>query len=170
MLSINSCVRSGVLVCLLMSISGCGGPDLPYEVVPLEGTVTYQGEPLEGVTVHFRPTEGRESSAISEEGGKFVMRYTHDVDGVQKGTGKFYLTMPEQMGSLASAQGSQVRPQGELRSPALTLGIVTHGNPVWAAVRRSAGGATLGGWCPAHRQASHAPVPGEAGAPPTQRT
>ena len=106
MLSINSWARSGVLVCLLMSISGCGGPDLPYEVVPLEGTVTYQGEPLEGVTVHFRPTEGRESTAISEEGGKFVMRYTHGVDGVQKGTGKFFLTMPEQMGGLASSQGS----------------------------------------------------------------
>lgn len=107
MLRMNNWAWSAIFVYLLMSLSGCGGPDLPYEVVPLEGTVTYQGEPLEGVTIHFLPAEGRESSATSGEGGKFVMRYTHDVNGVQKGTGKFYLTMPEQMGTLANTQDSQ---------------------------------------------------------------
>ena len=96
----------GILVCFSVFLAGCGAK-LPYDVVKLEGTVTYQGKPLEGVTVNFQPKEGRISSAISGPGGKFAMKYTYDVDGVQKGAGKFFLSMPEEAGSLAGAQSAK---------------------------------------------------------------
>ena len=93
-----------VLACCWVLAAGCGGSDMPYEVVALEGTITYQGKPLEGASINFQPVEGRVSSAVSGPGGKFAMKYTHDVDGVQKGAGKFFLTMPEGAGSLAGSQ------------------------------------------------------------------
>ncbi|MDI9446605.1 MAG: hypothetical protein QM844_20785 [Planctomycetota bacterium] len=102
----------GCLVCFSAFLAGCGDK-LPYDVVALEGTVTYQGKPLEGVTVNFQPKEGRISSAISGPGGKFAMKYTYDVDGVQKGAGKFFLTMPEEAGSLAGTQGEKSPLLGE---------------------------------------------------------
>lgn len=87
---------------LFLFAVGCT-PDLPYDVVKLEGTLTYKGDPLEGVILHFRPTTGRESMATTTEGGKFVMRYTYDVDGVQKGPGEFFLSLPMSGGGLANA-------------------------------------------------------------------
>lgn len=99
-----------VAVTLFLSAAGCG-KEGPYEIVKLEGTVTYKGEPLEGVIVHFRPTEGRESRATTTEGGKFVMRYTYDVYGVQKGPGKVFLSIPTVSGTLTQAE--------EKRSPLL---------------------------------------------------
>ncbi|RCS54097.1 hypothetical protein DTL42_02800 [Bremerella cremea] len=93
---------AGIAGIILLSAVGCS-QKLPYEVVALEGTVTYKGVPLEGVIVHFRPTTGRESMATSTAGGKFVMRYTYDVDGVQKGPGEFFLSLPMSSGGLSSA-------------------------------------------------------------------
>ena len=46
------------------------------------------------------------------------MRYTHDVDGVQKGSGKFYLTMPMEGGTIAGSQGD--------KSPALAEAVKKH--------------------------------------------
>lgn len=97
------CLALAILAVSGIFLGGCGGK-LPYEVVKLEGTVTYQGKPLEGACVHFQPDSGRESSSISGSGGVFAMKYTYDVDGVQKGAGKFYLTMPEEAGSLAGSK------------------------------------------------------------------
>jgi hypothetical protein len=88
---------------LLLFAVGCG-QELPYEVVKLEGTLTYKGDPLEGVVLHFRPTTGRESTATTTAGGKFVMRYTYDVNGVQKGPGEFFLSLPMSGGGIANAK------------------------------------------------------------------
>ena len=99
---------TGFAAIVLSSTIGCGSK-LPYEVVKLEGTVTYKGEPLENVIVHFRPAEGRESNATTTGGGRFAMRYTHDVDGVQKGPGKFFLSMEEASGTIAGG-GTKTSP------------------------------------------------------------
>lgn len=100
------CLTLAILAVSGIFLGGCGGK-LPYEVVELEGTVTYQGKPLEGVCVHFQPDSGRESSSISGPGGAFAMQYTYDVDGVQKGAGKFYLSLPEEAGSLAGSKAGR---------------------------------------------------------------
>lgn len=70
---------------LILSCSGCG-KKLPYPVMKIEGTLLYQGKPLENTSLTFTPEEGRSSSAISTSGGKFVTIYSPRIQGVQKGT------------------------------------------------------------------------------------
>ena len=73
-------------------VLGCG-PKLPYEVVPLSGTVTYQGTPVPGLPIFFLPETGRPSNGFSDKNGKFNMIYTVKVDGVQTGKGTFYVEL-----------------------------------------------------------------------------
>jgi len=80
---------TGVLLLLAL---GCG-PNLPYPVVPLSGTVTYQGTPVPGLPIFFMPTEGRDSNGFSDENGRFTMIYTARVDGVQTGRGTFFVEL-----------------------------------------------------------------------------
>lgn len=74
-----------VLLFLSSSLAGCGN-DMKYKVVPFAGTLTYQGQPLgESVLIVFTPTEGRPSSATTDENGKFKAEYTERFTGVQVG-------------------------------------------------------------------------------------
>jgi hypothetical protein len=76
---------------LLMAagIIGCsrGGP----EIVPIEGTISHNGEPVPNVRIYFVPTDGRPSWAISDESGHFVLDYDADYDGAKVGTHKVWL-------------------------------------------------------------------------------
>ena len=57
-------VFSSVLCC------GCSkGPG--YKVVPIEGTITYKGEPLQNVILDFAVENYRTSGAVVQAGGKF---------------------------------------------------------------------------------------------------
>ena len=80
------CCLTG-MSCLL--VLGCA-PKLPYPVVPLSGTVTYQGTPVPGLSIYFAPETGRPSNGLTDKDGKFTMIYTPQVDGVQIGKGTFY--------------------------------------------------------------------------------
>lgn len=60
--------------------AGCGGRADPYladrpAVVPAEGIVTYNGNPLDGATVVFSPVEGSEhgAAAITAADGTFEL-------------------------------------------------------------------------------------------------
>ena len=66
-----------------ISILGCGrgGP----EIVPIEGTVTHDGEPVPNLRIYFVPTDGRPSWAISDSSGHFVLDYDADHDGAKVG-------------------------------------------------------------------------------------
>ena len=72
-----------VAVLLAMS-SGCGGPKAPYKVAPLEGTITFKGQPLDGVVVQFLVGDNRPSGALVR-GGKFKAVHTPSQDGVPVG-------------------------------------------------------------------------------------
>jgi hypothetical protein len=54
-------------------------------VVPVSGTVTYEGQPVEGLTVEFEPEQGRPSQALTDENGHFTLNYTIHEDGAQVG-------------------------------------------------------------------------------------
>jgi len=67
-------VRTSALL-LVASAIGCGsGETLP--TVPVTGTVTYQGKPLEGATVTFSTTaeSGRPASGTTDASGKFSLK------------------------------------------------------------------------------------------------
>ncbi len=67
--------RPSALVCLLMGLlSGCGtsGPELGT----VSGTVTLDGQPLDGATVIFQPQVGKASFGRTDPTGKYAMRYS----------------------------------------------------------------------------------------------
>ncbi len=67
-------------------ISGCGpGVDLE-KTVPVSGTLTYQGKPLEGYKIVFHPTEERQgATAESGTGGAFKLGTNEPGDGAAPG-------------------------------------------------------------------------------------
>src|SRR5262249_31972413 len=73
-------------------LSGCGGygqsADLE-KVVPVSGTVTYQGKPLEGYQVTFMLTDGRRpATGITDAAGKFTLGTNAVGDGAPPGQSK----------------------------------------------------------------------------------
>lgn len=59
---------------------GCG---TKYDIVPVHGVLTYDGQPVPGMIVRFTPVEGRFSDALTEADGTFDMTYTLDTMGVE---------------------------------------------------------------------------------------
>lgn len=69
-----------------LSCSGCGpGVDLE-RTVPVSGTLTYQGKPLEGYKIVFHPVEDRQgATAESRAGGAFTLGTNEPGDGAAPG-------------------------------------------------------------------------------------
>ena len=86
-------------------VVGCG-PKLPYEVVPLEGTITCDGKPVKNCTFFFMPNEGRSSTCLSDENGHFLTAYTPQKAGVQAGQGHFYFVPTPGLGAVAEGEVS----------------------------------------------------------------
>ena len=75
-----------ILLVALLSLVGCSGSD--FSMVSVSGTVTMDGEPLEGVEVVFAPMEvrgqvevGPASVGITDSKGKFTLKTPRGVDG-----------------------------------------------------------------------------------------
>lgn len=80
-------------------LSGCGGDGRP-ELVPVEGTVTINGEPLAGATVVFKVVDvggdyARPSQAITDAQGKFTAGTYAIDDGMPIGTYKVGISKKE---------------------------------------------------------------------------
>ena len=64
----------GWLLVFPVAFMGCGGGDLPT-TVPVTGTVTLDGNPVEGATVNFMSeTENRLASGTTDASGKFTLQ------------------------------------------------------------------------------------------------
>jgi hypothetical protein len=84
-------IRYAVLVVvLLLAASGCGGQRL----VKLEGTVTLDGQPLDGATVTFSPEggSGNSASGLTGSDGVFYLTTRTSGDGVAPGSYKVTVT------------------------------------------------------------------------------
>ena len=68
-----------VLVCLSAAL-GCGKK---YDIVPIHGTLLFDGQPVPGMIVRFTPAVGRFSDALTGPDGTFDMTYTLDTMGVE---------------------------------------------------------------------------------------
>ena len=66
------------------------GPKAHIEkVVPVSGTLTYNGQPLENYQVTFLPTDGRRAATgVADADGKFTMGTNKAGDGAPPGTHK----------------------------------------------------------------------------------
>ena len=58
-------------------------------MVPVSGTLTYEGSPLEGFQVTFLPTDGRRAATgVTDSNGKFTMGTNQAGDGAPPGLHK----------------------------------------------------------------------------------
>lgn len=84
-----------VVICACFLVANGCGPKLPYEVVPIAGTITWKGEPVksDAISITFIPEgEGRPSSASIAPDGKFTAIYSPQADGIQVGKCTMRLT------------------------------------------------------------------------------
>jgi hypothetical protein len=73
----------------LVSAAGCGrgGP----EIVPIEGTVTHNGEPVPNLRIYFVSIDGRPSWGDSDSNGHFALDYDGQNKGAKVGTHKIWV-------------------------------------------------------------------------------
>ncbi len=94
-------VRVSWLTILLIygTLLGCG--DSGPRVVPVAGTVTLDGEPVDGAGVLFSPrTQGPSASATTDQEGRFRLK-TGDLDGAVVGQYGVIITKSESVGVVA---------------------------------------------------------------------
>jgi hypothetical protein len=81
MRSLDALFRSSV-ICLLM-LAGCSGGAPVPKLNSVTGRVTLDGEPLAEAIVSFIPDKGPPSGAITDDEGKYVLKFkTGDVGAV----------------------------------------------------------------------------------------
>ena len=89
------------IVCCL----GCQGGASLSGLVPCDGVVTLDGNPIEGVTIMFIPRDSgtqRDAHAMTDVAGKFKMTTLKENDGVMPGTYSVTITKYEQSGQLVA--------------------------------------------------------------------
>ncbi len=76
-LQLSSSLTSGrwLAMVLLIFATGCGSRD-GVQLVPVQGHVTLDGQPLDRATVTFQPADGRPSVGITDAKGFYRMQYT----------------------------------------------------------------------------------------------
>jgi hypothetical protein len=77
----NSFFATALTALLVLVLSGCSNPDGKYSKV--EGTITYNGQSVDGATVSFQPVapDGESASGLTDASGKFKLSSVGAVDG-----------------------------------------------------------------------------------------
>lgn len=83
-------MNRGIFVCFVLGSSvliGCGGGSDRPEMIPVSGTVTYNGAPVEGATVSFGSAgaKNRSPSGVTDSSGKFKLTTFDTNDGASVG-------------------------------------------------------------------------------------
>jgi hypothetical protein len=94
------------LACVL-GLAGCEGGNKFY---PVEGTVTVDGNPIEGATVVFTSGDGTSSSGLTSASGKFKL-LTNGKEGAPGGTYK--VSVAKTVSQTVEA-GSESAPAGKM--------------------------------------------------------
>jgi hypothetical protein len=78
-----------LLYVLFITVGGCGdGPRL----VKVTGKLTYKGQPVPSTDVYFVPDDGeRRSHGVTDDDGKFTLKYSKREVGVSRGKHTVYL-------------------------------------------------------------------------------
>jgi hypothetical protein len=76
--------------CGALVVVGCG--DGQPKTYPVTGTVTYQGQPVEGAQVMFTPTAGRAAEGTTDSAGKFTLTTLKSGDGALAGAHRVSIT------------------------------------------------------------------------------
>lgn len=84
---------SGRYCLLLLSVvlTGCSRND-GFELVPVQGTVKLDGEPLADASVTFQPELGRPSLGRTDRNGNYDLQYTPEKRGALPGPNKVIIS------------------------------------------------------------------------------
>lgn len=94
-----------VFTLVLPLFAGCGNG---MGIVPVEGTITLDGQPLAGAEVIFRPADGRPSLGVTDANGKYTLQYDSDMKGALTGKHKVSISTSGE----AAQSGSEDGPSG----------------------------------------------------------
>ena len=78
-----------VVACVVAAFTGSGCSNNPAnypEVASVVGTVTLDGNPLEGASITFAPQSGRSSSGVTDSSGRYSLNYTGSIRGAMLGS------------------------------------------------------------------------------------
>ena len=96
----------------MLVLSGCGQRGLKG-LVPAEGMVTLNGEPVEGASISFAPQSGvpdaRSAAAMTDKNGKFVATIFNYGDGMQPGEYQVFVTKTTGTGGESSPEDKNRR-------------------------------------------------------------
>lgn len=63
-----------VMAAIAVAAGGCfGPPTVTYTMIPVEGVITFDGEPLAGAEVMFDSPDGPRGFGLTDEGGRFTV-------------------------------------------------------------------------------------------------
>lgn len=112
----------GLVACIWVCVLGCssGGP----AIVPIEGTVTHNGEPVPNLRIYFAPTGGRPSWGDSDASGHFKLEYDGDHKGALVGAHKVFVVDMGGVVDETAAMSGAARPK---RSPAISEIVKKYG-------------------------------------------
>ena len=85
----------GLVAALAITATGCGRGD-KLLMADAGGTVTYNGDPVEGATVVFAPDSGLPATGVTDAEGRFTWN-TRGEPGAVVGPGKVAITAVEQL-------------------------------------------------------------------------
>jgi hypothetical protein len=88
MLSVRTSAR-WVGPVLLVALTGCS--DSGPKIVKVNGTLTYKGQPVTNAYLTFRPENGRQSWAQTDDEGRFKINYDRQQDGAVVGKHKVWI-------------------------------------------------------------------------------
>lgn len=85
-----------VLAGIMAAASGCfGPPTVSYTMIPVEGTLTFEGEPLAHAEVMFDSQDGPRGFGTSDENGRFTVTTRQFGAGLPAGTYRVLVTGSE---------------------------------------------------------------------------
>jgi len=116
-------IVSMTLVIAFAMLAGCGSGK--YDVVPVEGVLTFEGEPVPQMIVSFKPVGGRAAEATTDEEGRFKMQYSIDQYGILPGAQEInaYWVSPSDDGSVPPTELQKKVIQYFKKNPPLAVTI-----------------------------------------------
>ncbi|MCA9014241.1 MAG: carboxypeptidase regulatory-like domain-containing protein [Planctomycetaceae bacterium] len=121
-----------ISICSGLVLVGCGsGVDRP-STSKVEGTVTFDNQPLEGASISFIPQDGRPASGFTDASGHFVLKTFEAGDGAIPGEHTVIVTKvtaESNSGDDIYAKQKSVIPEkyGDLKKSGLTATVKADG-------------------------------------------
>jgi len=107
MITLSSTRRLLLLVSAAVLV-GCGAPTANYSMIPVEGTITFEGEPLSNAEVMFDSPDGPRGFGVSDDNGMFSVKTRQFGAGLPAGKYRVLVTSSEQTRIRGSGKAVQV--------------------------------------------------------------